>query len=255
MTSDDGRKRKRPSAVVFYTYPKLIFAWPLILAGFVLYPVAAVSWIDQEVLAWIWALTAVVTVLTIGVDIARNAAAFWVVAIAAIWLLGLWLRDAKGITVFGDVFRFFANLDPSYPRTLALSISLWLTIPYVAMYLWSRINDKWRFTHNEFEHRSLGKVDWSAARAAKTVRSSYPDLFEALLCLAGDLIIYDARGARVIRRIPHVPLLPLVRRRIDVILETTSVTAAQIEEEEMDDEEAGGDADQANGDEDVPPVA
>ena len=62
-------------------------------------------------------------------------------------------------------------------------------------------------------------------------------------------MIYDARGSKVIRRIRHVPLLPLVRRRINSILETTSVTVAQIEEE------MGEESGETGAEDDVPPVA
>lgn len=245
MTLFSKRKdRPQTRAITFYTYPKLLFGWPLILLGYVLWVLDQWQWIDLEVAAWIWIITFVATMLTIGVDLGRNSSAFWIVIVIAIWMLGLWLRDAKGITVFGDIYNFFANLNASYSGSLGLIISIWLTIPYAIMFVWSRINDKWRFTHNEFEHRAFGKVDWSVARAAKTVRTSYPDILEALFCLAGDLIIYDARGSKVIRRIPHVPLLPLVRKKINVILETTSVTTAQIEDEESAADEGSDDDNQ-----------
>jgi len=233
-------------AIVFYTYPKLLFVWPLILLGYVLWIVdgslgGEPPQSHDEVLAWIWGLGLIFTILAMGVDLGRNTMAFWVVVIIALLMLALWLTDAKNIPVFREFKEFFAGLDASYSPGLGLMVSICLTIPYIAMYLWSRLNDKWRFTHNEFEHRSFGKVDWSAARAAKTVRTSYPDVLEAILCLAGDLIIYDARGSKIIRRIPHVPLLPLVRRRIDVILEVTAVTTAQIEDEQDSGEESGDD--------------
>lgn len=65
---------KSPHDVVFYTYPMLLFAWPIILLGHVL------SSIDQdnssEVLAWIWSIVLIVTIVTISVDIGRNAMAF-----------------------------------------------------------------------------------------------------------------------------------------------------------------------------------
>ena len=234
MAAKPPRKPGKTSGheVVFYTYPKLLFAWPLILAGYALWMIDRWEWISPEALGWIWGIVLMATVLTIGVDIGRNAMAFWVVLIVALWFLGLWLSEKQYVTVFGDIYRFFAGLDASYSRGLGLTVSIWLSIAYIVMLIWSRINDKWRFTHNEFEHRAFGKVDWSAARAAKTVRTSYPDLLEALFCLAGDLIIYDARGSRVIRTIPHVPLLPLLRRRINVIIEFTAVTTAQLEDEE-----------------------
>ena len=260
-----GKKSKdgeRPHEIVFYTYPKFLFTWPVILLGYILWPIhativktgtpgeaaeaaaAASTGGAAEVLAWIWILVLLITVLTIGIDIGRNAMAFWVVVIAATWILGMLLKE-KQFTIVGDIYKFFARLDASYDRGFGLVISIWLTIPYVLMFIWSRINDKWRFTHNEFEHRAFGKVDWSAARAAKTVRTSYPDLLEAIICLAGDLIIYDARGSKIIRRIPHVPLLPLVRKHINVLLEYTAVTTADIEDEQSAYEEDSDDGDRA----------
>lgn len=109
------------------------------------------------------------------------------------------------------------------------------------MLFWTRLNNKWRITHNEFEHFSFGRSDDSLARGAKRVRSSYPDLLEFLFCLAGELDIYDSAGRRKLRTIPNVPLLPLVRRRISKLLETTQVTTA--EQDIAADEEGAEDAD------------
>lgn len=189
----------------------------------------------MEPLAWIWGLSLMAILLKMGIDVGRNVMMFWLVSIAVIWLLGLWLSD-KGFTVFGNIYNFFANLNASYSPSLGLTVSIWLTIPFVILIIWSRINDKWRFTHNKFEHQTFGKVDWSISRGAKTVRTSYPDILEAIILLAGDLIIYDARGSQIIRRIPHVPLLPLVRRRINVILKFTAVTTPDQIEDELEDD-------------------
>jgi fatty acid desaturase len=104
------------------------------------------------------------------------------------------------------------------------------------MLAWARINDKWRITHNEFEHYSFGKMDDSLGRGAKTIRTSFPDVFELVLGLAGTLIVYNATGTKELRRVPHVMLLPFVRRRLNRILERTAITAAAMEEEEEDDD-------------------
>ena len=53
-----------------------------------------------------------------------------------------------------------------------------------------------------------------------------------LFCLAGDLIIFDSKGGDIIRRIPHVPLVWLVKCRIDRLLESTQVTSAAIVEDD-----------------------
>ena len=143
----------------------------------------------------------------------------------------LWLRDVKSVKIFSQIYTFFADLDPQYSKSLGLLVSIVLAVLYIVMWIWTRLNSKWRITHNEFEHYEFGRMDDSLARGAKRVRTSYPDLFEFLLCMAGDLIIFDSVGQRELRRIPHVPLLPLVRRKINRILEKTAITAGEIEDE------------------------
>ncbi len=192
-----------------------------------------------EVLGWLYILMAVLVFLTLGVDVDRNQAIFWVVLFLGVYVGGLYLQDVKGITVLGNIYRWFDNIDVQYDRSFGLALSILLLVPYLVMLGWARLNDRWRITHNEFEHYSLGKMDDSLGRGAKTIRTSFPDMFELLLGLAGTLIVYNATGNRELRRIPHVMFLPLVRRRLNRILETTSITAAQYEdEEEADDDDA-----------------
>jgi fatty acid desaturase len=228
--AETKKAKKRRHEVTFYTYPKFIFCWPLIAMGFLLWPFAHYE-IGPETLAWIYGVTVVLVVVTMGLDVNRNYAAFWIAVIVGLWMMILWL-GGKGVTLFVDIHHFFQNLDPHYSANVGLIISIPLLIFYGIMWLWTRINCRWRITHNEFEHYQFGRMDDSLARGAKRIRSSYPDLFELLVCLAGDLIIYDATGKRVIRRISNVPLLPIVKRRINTILEATAVTTSDIIEDE-----------------------
>ena len=204
------------------------------------------QWISQEVLAWIWGLTLLLVVVTMGLDLNRNYTIFWLVVLVAIWLMVLWLGE-KGVTLFKDIYVFFRDLDPQYSGSLGLIVSIPLLVLYAVMWLWTRLNCKWRITHNEFEHYQFGRMDDSLARGAKRIRTSYPDFFELVVCLAGDLVIFDASGKRVIRRIEHVPLLPWVKRRINTILETTAVTTDEVVEDEMEVTEAAADEGQENG--------
>ncbi len=268
------KEKARPASVVFHSYPKLIFAWPLIVMGFVFYFIAfpktadlatdpdkvveAVQQVEQEaaeapdagaaadqisataqeaaapkghvhsgrleVLGWVYLILAVLVVLTIGVDIERNVGVFWAIAILFLYFLGKWLGDAKGLPVFEHMYDFFADMQVQYNRGFGLAVSCLLLVPYGVIVFWARIQNKWRITHNEFEHYSFGRADDSLARGAKRVRSTYPDLLELLLLGSGTLIVYSATGRSELRRIPNVPLLPLMRRRINAILEQTAVT-------------------------------
>lgn len=293
---DKPKKVKtKPASVVFHSYPKLIFIWPIIAMGLVFYFIggsgpsrdvpptpaevdaAVQEWVDAqeaapdsatiekqaeeiradltksfhghstrlEVLGWVYIVMIVLVVLTIGVDIERNIAVFWLAVIVAFFFLGRWLADAKGFTLFGDIYEFFDELQVQYDNGLGLAVSLLLLIPYSVIVFWARIQNKWRITHNEFEHYSFGRADDSLARGAKRVRSTYPDLLELLLLGSGTLIVYSATGRSELRRIPNVPLLPLMRRRINAILEQTAVTvsneAALVDEaSDAEAEERGG---------------
>jgi hypothetical protein len=230
--------------VTFYTYPKFVFCWPIIVLGFAFWLLREHAWLDSERMAWIWGFTVLVVLLTLGFDVSRNVAIFWVVLIAGSWFTILWLRDVKSVTVFSRIYQFFADLNPQYSPSLGVMLSLLMTVFYIIMWIWSRINSKWRITHNEFEHYQFGRMDDSLGRGAKSVRTSYPDFFELLLCMAGDLVIYDSTGRRELRRINHVPMLPLVRKRINRILEMTAITTEE-------GEAADGALDADNGDRSV----
>lgn len=238
---------RKNSAVVFCTYPKLVFAWPMLLAGPVFGLLANANILDIEVLGWIYLVLLMLVILTLSVDIERNHAAFWLLIFAVVFLLGLWLKDVKGITIFGNLYTWFANLDVNYDKGLGNAISALLVLPYAVMLMWARLQHRWRITHNEFEHYSWGRADDSLARGAKRVRCTYPDLLEFLLLGAGTLIVYSASGRTELKRIPHVPLIFLVRKKISALLESTLVTAEVAEiEESAASEELGGDGGASN---------
>lgn len=251
--SDASKPDKPIHEVVFHTYPKLLFIWPIIVAGFLFWPIAQWDLIFNESLGWIYMLLCIVVILTIGVDIERNHAVFWVAAFGMFFFLGLWLSEKSGFTLFGNIFNFFEDQEVAYNQGFGLSVSILLLIPYLTMMVWARMQHRWRITHNEFEHYAFGRADDSLARGAKRVRSTYPDLLELLICGSGTLIVYSATGRSELRRIPHVPRIYWVRKRINRLLEATAVTQPDAEalaeaEEQVEDHEATQQNDQANPD-------
>lgn len=221
-----------PGQVIFYAYPKLLLVWPLIVIGPILWALGSWAGVDQEFLAWVYIFASTLVLVAMGVDVERNQAIFWLVAILAVFFLGMWM-ESKQILIYANIYKFFNDMDVKFDPNFGLVISIMLAVPYAAMFLWSRLSHKWRITHNEFEQISFGRRDLSVARGAKTVRTSYPDWFELLLCFSGTLVVYDATGSRVLQRIENVPMLPFLRKKIDRILEATAIVdAATIEEME-----------------------
>lgn len=285
MANDTPDKPEKIShEVVFYSYPKLIYAWPLIAMGVLFFfiggpgeRVAEPTTPDQvaqaaagaadgaddadraadqakvgymhsdrlEVLGWIYVIVLMAVVLTIGVDIERNIGVFWLAVVLALFFLALWL-GSQGVAVFSWLYEFFNGLDLQYDRAMGLVLSILLVIPYGVVLAWARIQNKWRITHNEFEHYSWGRADDSLARGAKRVRSTYPDLLELLLAGAGTLIVYSATGRSELRRIHNVPLLPMKRKKINQILERMAITDHQ--QNAILDEEAEAEREESKSD-------
>src|SRR3954454_3441277 len=86
-----------PREIVFHAYPRLIFAWQIILLGFLLYPLDAWGLVSPDILAWLWGSTLFVVILALGVHVNRNLSLFWAVLDSAAWLMGIYLRDVTGL--------------------------------------------------------------------------------------------------------------------------------------------------------------
>lgn len=223
--------RIREERAVIYSYPTLVYIWPLIALGYLLWFADKFAWLSPKTEAWIYAIAVVVVVLTMGIDINRNMAVFWVVVVAAVWFCVLWLRGVKGIVFFDQVGAFFAHLEPKYSADLGILISIFLSVIYLVMIAMAHLNDKWVFTQNEIVHYAAFRGTTSLGRGAKGVTASYRDFFELGLLLSGDIEVRTAQGNRVMARMKNVPLLWLRMRKIDRILAAYAVTPSASDED------------------------
>ncbi len=224
-------KKPADERVVLYSYPPLIYVWPLLVLGLVFWFTCKLTAPPHSVEAWIYIITAVVVLLTMGVDVNRNMAVFWVIVISALSFCVLWLRDAKGFVVFDQIGRFFGQLKPQYSPEFGMITSIFLVVVYAIVLIGARINDKWVFTQNEIEHYAVFRGSNSLGRGAKGVKATYRDFFELFVLFAGDVEVRTAQGNRVLARINNVPFLPFKMRKIDRILAAYAVTPGVADEE------------------------
>ena len=214
-----------PREIVFHAYPRLIFAWPIILLGFLLYPLDAYGLVRPDILAWSWGSTLFVVILTLGVHVNRNLSLFWAVLGSAAWLLGIYLRDVRGFAPFAALSQFLADLNPPYPRHAALAFSVALLVPYVLCWARARIDEKWVLTHYEVERRRKFSQRESLPRGGLTIDAQYNDMFKFLFGFGGGSLRILDREGNVLREIRWVFFLPRVRQRIDEIVEVAPIAA------------------------------
>ena len=214
-----------PREIVFHAYPRLIFAWPIILLGFLLYPLDAWGVVRPDILAWLWGSTLFVVILTLGVHVNRNLSLFWAVLGSAIWLLGIYLRDLRGFAPLSGLSQFVADLNPPYHRHAALAFSVALLVPYILSWAGARIDEKWVLTHYEVERRRKFSQRESLPRGGLTIDAQYNDMFKFIFGFGGGSLRVLDREGNLLREIRWVFFLPRVRQRIDEIVEVAPVAA------------------------------
>ena len=120
--------------VRFVGYPKLLFAWPVILAGVLFYTFAhALNDSALETLGWVYITILGFVILAMGVDVNRNQAIFWFVAIFACWILGLYLNAVRNIPVFGRILGRLDAINVKYHGARGLAMSIVPLVPYLIM--------------------------------------------------------------------------------------------------------------------------
>jgi hypothetical protein len=214
-----------PREIKFHAYPRLMFAWPIILLGFLLYPLDAWGLVRTDILAWLWGSTLFVVILTLGVHVNRNLSLFWAVFGSAVWLLVIYLRDVRGHTPLSALSQFVTNLNPSYPRHAALTFSVALLVPCLLCWARARIDEKWVISHYEVERRRKFSQRESLPRGGLTIDAQYNDMFKFLFGFGGGSLRILDRGGNVLREIRWVFFLPWVRQHIDEIIEVAPIAA------------------------------
>ena len=224
---EKGRQNK--SQIVFYSYPKYLYTWPVIFLA-VFLPLLG-DLVSPNVGGWIFVITLLTVLMAIGFDLSRNLAISWGVTIIASVFCILWLKDAKNVNFFSEIGLHLASKNPAISRDFQYLFALLGGILYLIMFIDVHINQRWRISHNEIEHFAMLSKDDSLGRGAKRIITSYPDFLELLLCGAGTIQIYSAQGGTLLRSIPNVPWLFFRSATISRILESTEVSAASGDEE------------------------
>ena len=239
-----AKRRQVPSQIVFYSYPKYVYTWPVIFLA-ALFPLLG-DLINPQVEGWIFVITLLTVLMAMGFDLTRNLTISWGVTIIATVFALLWLKDAKNVVVFSQIGHHLASQNPLISKGWFYLFALFGGILYLIMFIDVHINQRWRISHNEIEHFAMLSKDDSLGRGAKRFITSYPDFLELLLCGAGTIQIYSAQGGILLRSIPNVPWLFFRSARISQILESTEVAPAGGEEDvdlhegQASDEELGG---------------
>jgi hypothetical protein len=212
----------RALSLTVYAHSKALFVWPLVPLAFLTALLGEVFGAHAEATSWLFFIGLALILTALVYDVGRASALIITLLLLVLALALLWLGASLNAPLFGALYGWLDGLDIQVNQGFVNLVAAFALLLLAVDLAGSRLVGRWILRPNEFESRSFGRRELSLARAGKSVTTSYDDLAELMLCLAGAIEIRDERGY-LVARIPHVPLLPLKTARLDRILESPVV--------------------------------
>jgi hypothetical protein len=207
--------------VTFISYPKLIYAAPLITAGFLFWPLETLGVLSPGVLGWTYSALLLYTVLTPSIDLRRNIF-LAIMAVAVIIMLAASLIQATMTwRAFDDLVTAVSQPMPLYNRESAWLVSKWLLIPYMLCLVWSWLNSRWVLSANYIERLKFMDESWQHPQTGLTVKIVYPDWLQLLFCGAGDIHFLSIQDEReyTVAVAENIPFLFFLQGRVRSVIE------------------------------------
>lgn len=205
-TKPERKKSKLPQEITLYSYAKIFFLWPVVVAGVISFLVNLVfPGIPQWIHGCFWLLAMTVSTLTLGEDIPRNVAVI-IGLVVVVLVMGLVILSLLNVSL-GWLGTFFVSLKPDTMPKVFFDYALVVALIASFSFFVGRLDRQWRISSNQWEHISYQRVDRTIAHGSKSVRAEYPDVFEKWLLGAGDIVISDPTGKIEIERITGIPNL------------------------------------------------
>jgi hypothetical protein len=218
MTSTEPTPDPRGISLTVYAHSKALFVWPLVPLALITFLLGPVLGVGGEATSWLYFIGLALVLTALVYDVGRASAVIIVLLLLVFALALLWLGASLQAPLFGALYLWLDGLDIQANQGFVNLIAAFALLLLAVDFIGSRLVGRWILRPNEFESLSFGRRAMSLARAGKSVTTSYDDLAELLLCLAGAIEIRDERG-HLVARIPHIPLLPLKTARLDRLLE------------------------------------
>lgn len=235
-----GRFGKAPEEIKVYSYPRLIFVFPLIVTGYVFAALNHLGWLNHEFASWFGLTTLFLIIMALGLELSIKATCFWLLFVSFCWLGTAYLRLAMGINIFHKIGEYlFLKLDPSVSVDFWFLLSIIFTPIYLMIWIASHLDSQVTINHSEIIYKQMGGQRQIVERETSELDAEYPNTLAKVLCGAGSLIMIYSRGQETVRKVFHnVPWLwftmPLI---LEIIRSKEVITAEQEGKEKVEEEE------------------
>lgn len=182
-------------AVVCYERGMAVYLWPMFLVPAVLAVLTSYGVIAGKTAVWWWLGTFVLVATALCWNLER-ARAIMLALLVGVLALGAYLGEAKDVPILSWLGSAMGGIPLNWTVEVQAVIYIIAVVSlffFVVDWIDSRINGKWEFGKNEFEHFSLGRRDTSLARGQNTVVTRVPCTIKSWLMFGGATL--DITGA------------------------------------------------------------
>jgi hypothetical protein len=198
VESRGKRGKQAPRSIRLWSWPKVIFYFPTMVASFVC-GLGSTIWPDRAV-TWgtIFIIVFLVNTVIMGFDFPRTSS-LNLVLFFLVMLLGGFLVNQQVYTFWDGLQNLAANIRPTMNNHFYWLFGGILAVVYVIVWLVDFRFNYWLIYPNEIIHRHgfLGNVDRYPAPGLE-MRSEITDVFEYAMLRSGRLIIQPTKGPPIV---------------------------------------------------------
>lgn len=209
MSAKKPSKTKKVKQVRLIPYWSLLYAWPLIVAGFLFSAISATSEGKADfVLGWAYVALVLLVIQTMGSDLPLRP---FIAVLGFLALCGaiLYIFNLKGVDIFTPIFELMRKYSPRFSIGLGLWVSTPLTFLYVWMIVWCNLFEKAIVLPGGIVRiKRWMEEDKTFVADNRSFVVKWGDLLERLLFGAGSVTIRDSKNTTmepvVLRNIPFL---------------------------------------------------
>ncbi|MDD5026192.1 MAG: hypothetical protein PHH13_02325 [Candidatus Peribacteraceae bacterium] len=214
-----------PQSITFYHYPKMLYMWPLIVAGvlfWVLY--FALGPKADTPLGWLYQSILIIVVVTLGIDL-RFRHMLVCLVVAMLLIVSLVTLNLAGVDIYTGPFSVLKLCKPYFDAGGAFFTSIILAILYVLMYVWVHFFRKVKISEGIVTVSIYGESDITFLADSRVINVDFPDVLKRLLGPdAGTVTITDTKSGRSVT-LQNIPFLSSLKKRIQHLLIMKVITS------------------------------
>lgn len=222
------------------SFPKVMYAWPLVPFGIVGALLLNAGWVSPAVLGWIFIIGIGVMIVLLAEDLNIVAALVLGLILGLLFALAHVAKLQWNIPILQDIFDYFSSLNVEFTAGLGYGIAWVIGLILVAYgFPKAYITGRHELTTRGIEQVRLGRRTELTPSAGRVITVDWPDIFEFIIGFGCGSVIIKDRAGHVIKTVDNIFGLWFIHKQVTTVFEAAGVRTQHDEDDAII---AGGEA-------------